>query len=866
MKKIKELKNYILAFIIPFAIIVSILFFKGVFNNVDNIFVSDLKVQHLVFLNYMKNVMTGNASLFYSFFAGMGNPMISTIIFYCMSPINLLLVLIKDIRFAILFIYIFKISLSGLTMYIFLKNKTEHHNFSTVLFSCCYALSCFVINYFFCIFWFDSLYFAPLVMLGIDKIIKTEKINLLYIISLALAIICNIQMGFGLCVFSLVYYIYSFNINYNVKKDFKKFKQLGLIFVVSSLCAGAISSGALLGFGIDYANISVAREIEVTTTTETSNIGYILKNLFTVGDLTTDYFNNYEPFVYCGLIVTFFAILYFFNKDIDKKKKTWSFLVILVFIISFCIEFLNLFWHLSTPVLLNYRYSCYLGLFLTMIAYENYVLKQKLSKNEIIALSIALLVGLFMIVAFSNEVYIIWSFLFLIIVFTLILLVKNKSKKLEILLFIIVLAEVFTNGYLSIYTLEELPFNQETSSISLKELSSKNKLEDGYRVMYNYSYTEYMNDGLLLNENTSLRYFSSIINGDVLNFFDRNFASIGNNNYALSAYESPLLLSLMGNKYFYLTDELSNSIYNKIDNYEISSYSYLTKKEETKKVYLYENPYALSIGYVINNDVSYEEGMASFDYQNKIIKAFTGSDKDVLLNVDFKLVNDSADCQNTQYASCKLYDITNNTNNVLTYVYTLFDRYSVSDGCKTYLDSFRPLLISSVNRNFALKLEGNFVVDDNYIKMITYDKDNLIDNLKMLQEDMMENIQIDNNVLTGEIDSSKDGILLLTIPYDDKFKIYVDNQEVEYYSVLDNSFIGLDLTVGKHDIKIEYIDKDLKWYLIASGASLAITIILYFVINRIVTKRQLVEKIEQERLEEKRKEKKEKKKKKNKRK
>lgn len=841
----KKIKNYVLAFMLPFALCLAILYFKDILLNIENIYVSDLRIQHMSFLNYLKNIMLGESSLYYSFYAGMGNSMISTIIFYCMSPVNLLLLVINDLSYAILFVYIVKISLAGLTMYILLKSrKCNDNDFVTILFSTCYALCAFVINYFFCVFWFDCMYFAPLVMLGIDKMFKTEKMNLLYILSLAFAIICNIQMGFGLCVYSLIYYLYSYNINYSIKKDLKKFKQLGIIFVISSLCAGAISSGALLGFALDYGNISTARGITVTTSAGVSNIAYILKNLFTVGNLKTDYYNNFEPFTYCGLIVSFFALLYLFNKDIDEKKRYSALGVVLVFSISFCIKFINLFWHLSSPVLLNYRYSIYLALFLTTLAYECYSKKQKLTKHDIVLLSIFLLIGFFMIVGFSTEVYVIWTFAFLIVIFALIILTKNKNKKFGVLLFIAVIAEIFTNGYLSLYTADQLPFGKYSSYDSFMELVDFNEFDDNYRVMYNYSYTDFMNDTFLLNKNSSSRYFSSVINGNVLKFFERNLSAVGNNNYKLSAYDSPLLVSLLGNKHLYLTDELNSSIYKKIDSYEIDSYNYVNAADETKKIYLYENPYALSLGYVIENDASYEEEMNLVDYQNKIIKAFTGNDKDVLIKLEHELIKDSDACKNSPFSSCKTYDIKNNTNNVLVYVYTLFERYSLTNNAKHYLDVNKPLLLSSLDHNINLTLEYQGYVDDRDFLAATYNESNLIESLTSLQENMLKNIKVSDNVLTGELDSNKDGILFLSIPYDNKFKIYVDGKKVDYYSVLDKSFIGLDIKEGSHDIKLEYVDEDLKWYVMASVSSLIVTFVLYYFINKAIIKR----KIEEERI------------------
>lgn len=850
MKKIGKIKNYVLAFIIPIIICMLSLHFKGILKNIEYMYVSDLRLQHVVFLNYLKEILLNKASLFYTFTAGMGSSMLSTVVFYCISPINILLLFFKDIRYAILIIYLVKVGLAGLTMYILLKSKTEDKEgkFITVVFSTCYALCAFVINYFFCVFWFDCLYLAPLVVLGIDRLVQKEKISLLYILSLALTIICNIQMGFGLCMFSVIYYLYSFNIKYHVKKDFKKFIHLGIIFAISSLCAGAISSGVLFGFMSSYGDISSARAVQITTSPGVANIFYILKNIFTVGNLKTDYYNSFEPFVYSGLIVSFFSIIYLFNKDIDKRKRIHAFLVILVFVISFCVNFINLFWHLSSPVLLNFRYSEYLGLFLTMMAYECYVSKDKLNRNDITVLVLSLLVGLFMIIAYSNEVYVAYTFAFLIAISLFILLVKNKSKKLEIVLVLLVFAELVVNGYLSIYTAVELPFGKYSSYDSFKEIAMKNNFDDNYRVMYNYSYTDLTNDTLLLNKNSSLRYFSSVINGDVIIFLDRNNSNVGNNNYRVSAYDSPLLLSLLGNKYFYLVDDFSNGIYNKKETYNVGSFDYVQGYYDYKDVYLYENPYALTLGYVIDSDVKYEKNMDTVDYQNAIMRAFSGYDKNIMIRLDYTTNENEESCVNSNYYSCMGYAIRNNTKNKQILVYSLLTEYSVKNKSKMYLNGVKPLLISTLdnNVNLVLKYQGDLTKER--FLTATYDKDNLIEGLKLLQKNMLNNITIDKNIMKANLNTDKDGILLLTIPYDKNFKIYVDNKKVDYYSVLDKSFVGLDVTKGEHDIKVEYTNDNFKLYVLGSLGGLIITLVLYFVINRKINKKNIEKKLEEERI------------------
>ena len=852
MKRVNKFKYYLLSFIVPLIICLLILYSKGIINDVEEFFVSDLRLQHLSFLNYLKNVLLGKASMFYSFSAGMGSSMLSTLIFYCISPVNLLLLLINNIEYAIVGIYVIKICLSGLTMFILLKNKFNNdNNLGTVVFSTCYSLCSFVVGYFFCGFWLDSLYLAPLVTLGIDKMFKDEKINLLYICSLYAAIMCNIQMGFGLCIYSLIYYFYCYKLKYDVKKDINKFKRLGMIFLISSLCVGAISSGVLFTFISRYGDIFLAREGSSVVSSNVSNIGYIIKNLFSVGNLRTDYYNDFEPLIYCGLIVTYFSILYFFNKDIDKRKRLCSLVVVLLFLSSFCIPIINVFWHLSSPVMLNFRYSGYLSLFLVILAYECYINKSKLSSFDISILGILMVIGCSMVLIYGKEIYVVYTVLFLILIFILVWLTKNKFNKFGILLYIVILLEVFMNGYLSIYTASDFANVKYGSYDKLLELGIKNNFLDDYRVMYNYSYTDYTNDNLLLNKNSSLRYFSSVIDGDIINFFSRNSIGRGVNSYNVSAYDSPLLLSLLGNKYFYLTEEIYNSIYDKVNEYTIEDvYDYASGDNVDKNVYLYENPYALSLGYVIDSDVNYKDGMNLVDYQNAIIKGFTGNSNNVLIKLDYTIDSNSKKCQSRNFFDCKSYIVNNPTDNLNMYVYALYDEFDAGNA-RSYMDNGQPFMISTFDKQINVTLGySSKLYDDNFM-VVTYDKNNLVNSLTSLQEDMLENIKIDGNKMESSIDSSKDGILFLSIPYEDNFRIYVDNREVEYFSVLDNSFIGLNIDKGVHNIKVEYVDSNFKWYMICSLVSIFASIGICCYINKLILKRKNEEILELEYLEEK---------------
>ena len=839
MMRIAKKKWYILSFVVPLLIYIIFLSLKQVIPDVESFFATDLRAQHLPILNYLKGVMLGRNSIYYSYFAGMGSSMVSTLVYYAVSPLNILLVVIKDVQCAVLSIYVLKVCLSGLCMFIFLKNKFKKESFVTVVFSTCYAVSAYVVNYFFCIFWFDSVYLAPLVLLGIDKILDKEKINLIYIFSLSLAIICNIQMGFGLCIFSVVYYLYSFNIKYDMKKDFKKFIQLSKIFLISSLCAGAISSGFILVLLSDFKTTIMAREIGYKNYSNTSSIDYIIKNFFAIGKTESNYNNDFEPYLYCGFVVTLLSILYLFDKNVDKKRRKSALLVILFFFISFCFKGLNVFWHLVDPIHLNYRYSVYLCLFLIVIAYDYYLSKDKFTKRDIMVLSISILVGLFFDLIYRSRIVIVYTIVFLLLSGILLFLVKNVYKRFEIVFLMVILVELTFNAYLSFYSNEDLPFNRYTSYAGLKELSSLNELEQDFRISYDYSYAEYTNDAFLLNKHSSLRFFYSTVSGNILSFVDRINSSYWKNYYTINSFNSPLVMSLLGNKYFYLLYDVDSGVYKKVDTYKIKTYNYRKKKTKSNTVYFYENPYSLSLGYVINKDVKYNKKDSFVDYQNKLIKNFSGNDKNVIEKVDFTEDKDGDGCDDAGEFECKAFSITNKTNNDYVYVYSIVKDFRADNKIDAYISSDFPYLLHSNKKNYKLAVIYSADYGIKKDLFVTYNKENLIESLKMLQENMITDVKVDKNVMKAKIDSSKDGILFLSIPYDKRFNIYVDGKKIKYYPLLDNTFIGLDIKKGQHRIKLVNRDNNLKWYVLSSLISLIITIVIYLYQDKIIKYKQV---------------------------
>ena len=66
----------------------------------------------------------------------------------------------------------------------------------------------------------------------------------------------------------------------------------------------------------------------------------------------------------------------------------------------------------------------------------------------------------------------------------------------------------------------------------------------------------------------------------------------------------------------------------------------------------------------------------------------------------------------------------------------------------------------------------------------------------------MNRVQRDSRI-SGTAQVDQDGILMLTIPYENGWKAYVDDKEVEIHKV-NYGFSGICLEAGSHSIRMEY--------------------------------------------------------------
>ena len=99
----------------------------------------------------------------------------------------------------------------------------------------------------------------------------------------------------------------------------------------------------------------------------------------------------------------------------------------------------------------------------------------------------------------------------------------------------------------------------------------------------------------------------------------------------------------------------------------------------------------------------------------------------------------------------------------------------------------------------------------------------------VLKENVLENINLGEDLVTGTVSLDSDKILCLTIPYEKGWNLYVDGEETEILHA-NTMFMGVLLDAGEHTIVLEYHTYRAKWGIlisIAGIAAFAAVIIIY---------------------------------------
>lgn len=99
----------------------------------------------------------------------------------------------------------------------------------------------------------------------------------------------------------------------------------------------------------------------------------------------------------------------------------------------------------------------------------------------------------------------------------------------------------------------------------------------------------------------------------------------------------------------------------------------------------------------------------------------------------------------------------------------------------------------------------------------------------------LENISYNGHTLTGTTNYIKDGYTMLSIPYDQGWKAYIDGEAVDIEDPY-QSMMFIKTPAGHHELKLVFIPYGMVLSLSVTGGSIIFTCLLFFIISRLKRK------------------------------
>jgi len=832
--------NY--CYYIPFIIV--FLFMTGVWIAMEitpieprTLTIIDSLHQYLPFFSEYRDKLLNEGSLFYSWNVALGSNFMSLSAYYLSSPFNYLFLIFSKENIPVIacFIMVLKICLSSTTMAYYLSNKDGEKvkNLYIIAISVCYALSNYVIGYYWNTMWLDCIMIFPLIILGFQKLMKDGDPKM-YTLSLFYCLYCNYYIGYIICLF-LVLWFFVYN-----HGGIKKFFTGGIRFGIYSLLSGGLAAFLLIPayFGIMS---TAAGDMELPKSSWYGSIFDLLKQMFFMTEPITNQTFDGGVNLYCGTFAILAIVLYLFSDHIKLWDKFKNVILMVIIFVSFNNELPNYIWHgMHNQYGIPNRFSFLFIFIILVMAYD--VLKHIDKMHVIYLISGAILTTCFVILCDNktsdglNDKVMALT-IALLALYTIVSILHSagvfKKNAFAAIFTSICVVEAIVNGafgmgengYAGLEKYECTP--QVTAAYNkVKEIAK----EDGATF-----YRAELVDSKLLDEVTwynmpSVGTFNSTVNGELVTTMGRLGFYTGANEF-LYMGSTPFTNSIFNVRY----------IMEREGDYNNFDFNYVTEEAGIK---IYENPYPLSLGFAVSEDVKNWDRKAALTASNQtnLIKCMTAQES--CFEVAYsKLIVDSDSCEvsvNGSIISYTPYSSGDASFITSFYVQTPGDYYVncrsngvtnikfFVDGKELTKDRYQSQLFHLGDLEIGQYVSVEYIYDHvtpvkgtATLYLYTYDEAKYQIIYEALNNHMLQVEKFDDGYVYGKIDMPSGKTMFTSIPYDEGWTIKVDGKEVDYYAI-GEAFIGVDMAPGEHTVEMLYVPKGLQEGILISIGSLAL--------------------------------------------
>ncbi len=780
--------------------------------------------QYLPFYTDFHEKLVNNESLLYSFSGGLGYNFWSTYAYYMASPLNFLMAFLptQNVCDFMDLVILLKIGAAGGIFSWYLHKRDEDRQYLPVVFGVMFALSNFMIGYYFNLMWLDSIAVLPLIMMGIERITRGES-GRLFGISLFYGLWCNYYIGFMLCIFSCLYFLARW---ISARKfGWKRIGKSCLVFGWYALLAGGMAAMVLAPA---YMGLSASESMQGNTFPTAvkfyTSFVEMMKNHMALMEPVNISSNQVGLNVYCGLLTVLTGVLYLFDHRIKPRERLAHYALCALLVFSFSFNILNYIWHgFHVQNGLPNRFAFLYIAVLLVMAYDALGDIRVYHLPELL-ISAAAPVGFLAYAWYTRSpeeeiqpfVYFV-SMGILLVYLVLALLaryLRGKWRRVPCaLLAALALVEVSVNGIYGISCNGGV-----TRSIYIADQASYQALTEGLEEEGTFYRSEIdrqrMRNVTMYAGGKGMVMFNSTMQESVINLCDSlGIEARTNKNGYLGV--TKLINDVFGIKYLASPSKVSDTMYQ------------FRRLGEDGELALYKNDQALSLGFMVKDSIRDWDIEASepLEVQNSFVELATGLGPIFVLdryidmedgeNYGIKIPENKQVylCLDTRVAKIELTtpEYTKSFSDYTDHLYVI-------NGSLT--SDMADFTVTLKDTQTTVRAEVYTCANTAYQEV--YEK---------LAQSQLTGVAAEGNQVSGSIDVKEEGTLLLTIPYDEGWTITVDGEETEQYAV-GQALTGVHLTEGSHEIRMKYTPAGL-W----PGTVLSLLSVMLYLLSGILEKR-----------------------------
>lgn len=658
---------YLIAFAIPAALTYLAYAIFGLYPfGEESVLCLDLNGQYVYYFEALRDAFWGDGSIFYNWSRNLSGEFMGIIGYYLASPFTLIVLLLpeKFMLSSLLIMQLCKLGAAGVTFNYFLQKRRGVQPYPSLLFSTMYAMMAYAVIQLIDPMWLDGIVLLPLIMLGIEYLVDDGR-RLHYIIPLAIMCVANFYIGYMICFFVILYFLFYLFLGSDKKRKgydyFTAFVRIAYSSLIALACAAfmllpvynALKLGKFEFTDPDYSFRFQSFPLSKTlleSAQDSPLLVFLCDLLDMLPQLLPAQYDSVnvqgKPEIYCGLLTVVLLPLFYLNKNISRKKKIGYSALIFVMIMCMLITPVDMMWHGGqVPNWLPFRYAFLLSFVFLSMAAMAFANLEGIKKKHLLGTAIGLIVFIAVVAGMKFEQMAkgaVWISAAIMGIYLILLYFMTGGKltqgKRGVSIALTTMMLFMVGGEATYNAIDSMKDIDEEVAYSTRK-SYQNYMQNGRAAA---DMLEEKDDGFYRAEKTFFRcvndnagfglngisHSSSVMNTRIINFIE----TMG---YCMHSYytrydgNTEVADSLLGIKYVLDRGDSNDQKRRLNPAYEARwAYDYTNENGTDKTITAYENTNALSIGYMVDSDVTKIDHLGNdnpFNSQNIFMSTMSGN-------------------------------------------------------------------------------------------------------------------------------------------------------------------------------------------------------------------------------------------------